>query len=51
MIVEDDAVVGGGKLSITNFTRNDTIKVGNDTYNYNKIKNGAQIPGIDVKLA
>ena len=49
VIVEANAVEGG-KLSITNFTRKDTITVGDETFTYKDIKNGAEIPNVKIEL-
>ena len=48
-----DAVIveGKAKLDITNFTKKDTLTVGDDSYSYKDIKNGAEIEGISVDLA
>ena len=40
-----------GKLVITNFTKKDTITVGKETFTFKDIKNGAEIPGIKIRLA
>ena len=40
-----------GRLVITNFTRKDTITVGDETFTFKDIKNGAEIPGIKIRLA
>ena len=41
----------GGKCVIENFSKKDTITVGKNTFDYKDIKNGAEIPGVKVKLA
>jgi hypothetical protein len=39
-------------MTITNFTKKDTIEVGNDAFTYRDIKKGGiEIPGIKVELA
>lgn len=38
-------------IVIKNFDKQDKLNVGSDTFGYNKIKNGADIPGIEVKFA
>ena len=43
--------IEGGKLKITSFTKKDTITVGDETFTYNDIKNGAEIPNVKIKLA
>ena len=49
---KDSVIVEGkAKLDITNFTKKDTLTVGDETFTYNDIKNGAEIPGIKVELA
>lgn len=40
-----------GRLVITNFTKKDTITVGDETFTFKDIKNGAEIPGIKIRLA
>ena len=42
--------VSGIKMTITSFTKKDTIQVGDETFTYKDIKNGAEIPGIKVDL-
>ena len=49
IVIEADSI--GGKLKVTNFTKKDTITVGDETFTYKDIKNGADIPNIKVKLA
>ena len=44
-------VEGKAKLDITNFSKKDTLNVGDDSYNFKDIKNGAEIKGISVDLA
>jgi hypothetical protein len=39
------------KMTITSFSKKDTIEVGDETFTYKDIKNGAEIPGIKVELA
>ena len=53
---EDSIVIGskkikGGKLTVTSFTKKDTITIGNETYTYNDFKNGVEIPNLKVELA
>ncbi len=43
--------VKGGSVVISNFDKKDKLVVGKDTFKYNDIKKGAEIPGIVVKLA
>ncbi len=43
--------VKGGSVVISNFDKKDKLVVGKDTFKYNDIKKGAEIPGIDIKLA
>jgi hypothetical protein len=43
--------VSGIKMTITSFSKKDTIEVGDETITYRDIKNGAEIPGIKVELA
>jgi hypothetical protein len=43
--------VAGIKMTITSFTKKDTIEVGDETFTYKDIKKGAEIPGIKVELA
>ncbi|MAH58645.1 MAG: hypothetical protein CMN91_09470, partial [Synechococcus sp. ARS1019] len=50
IVVEADAVKGG-KLVVTSFSKQDTITVGEETFTYRDIKNGAEIPGVKVRLA
>lgn len=50
VIIEADSI-GNGKLNITNFTKKDTLTVGDETFTYKDIKNGAEIDGINVELA
>ncbi len=50
VIIEADSI-SEGKLNITNFTKKDTITVGDETFTYKDIKNGAEITGINVELA
>ena len=50
IVVEADAVKGG-KLVVTSFSKQDTITVGEETFTYRDIKNGAEIPGVKVQLA
>ncbi len=40
-----------GSVLIKNFERKDILKVGKKTVDYNDIKNGDQIPGIEIRLA
>lgn len=51
IVIAANKVKGGGKLKVTNFTKKDTITVGDETFTYKDIKNGAEIPGIKVELA
>ena len=44
-------VEGKAKLDITNFSKKDTLNVGDDSYSFKDIKNGAEIKGISVDLA
>ena len=39
-----------GFVVIKNFEKGDKLIVGNDTFTYNKIKNGVDIPGIRINL-
>ena len=50
IVIEADAVKGG-KLVVTSFSKQDTITVGDETFTYKDIKNGAEIPGVKVELA
>ena len=50
IIIEADSIPKGGKLVVTNFTKKDTITVGDERFTYKDIKNGAEIPNIKVKL-
>ena len=50
IVIEADAVKGG-KLVVTSFSKQDTITVGEETFTYKDIKNGAEIPGVKVELA
>jgi hypothetical protein len=50
VIIEADSI-GKGKLNITNFTKKDTLTVGDETLTYKDIKKGAEIDGINVELA
>ena len=50
IVIEADAVKGG-KLVVTSFSKKDTITVGEETFTYRDIKNGAEIPGVKVQLA
>ena len=50
IVIEADAVKGG-KLVVTSFSKKDTITVGDETFTYKDIKNGASIPGVKVDLA
>ena len=43
--------VAPGKLIVTSFSKKDTIKIGEETFTYKDIKNGAEIPGVKVELA
>jgi hypothetical protein len=49
--IDADSIPNGGKLKITSFTKKDTITVGDETFTYKDIKNGAEIPNIEIKLA
>ena len=51
MVIIGSEIKGGGKVKVTQFSKKDTIKVAGETFTYQDIKDGAQIPGIDVKLA
>ena len=42
--------VSGIKMTITSFTKKDTVEVGDETFTYKDIKNGAEIPGLKVIL-
>ena len=42
--------VAGIEMTINSFTRKDIIEVGDETFTYNDIKNGTEIPGIKVEL-
>ena len=44
IVIEADAIKGG-KLVVTSFSKKDTITVGEETFTYKDIKNGASIPG------
>ena len=50
IVIEADSI-GKGKLKVTNFTKKDTITVGDETFTYKDIKNGAEVPGVQVELA
>ena len=50
IVIEADAIKGG-KLVVTSFSKKDTITVGEETFTYKDIKNGASIPGVKVELA
>ena len=50
IVINADSIEGG-KLKVTNFTKKDTITVGDETFTYNDIKNGAEIPNVKIKLA
>ena len=43
--------VKGGSVVIRNFDKKDKLVIGEDTYKYSDIKKGAEIAGIDIKLA
>ena len=49
VIKADD--IGKAKLTITNFTKKDTLTVGDETLTYKDVKNGASIPNIKIELA
>jgi hypothetical protein len=51
IVIDADSIPDGGKLKITNFTKKDTITVGDETFTYKDVKNGAEIPNIKIKLA
>ena len=51
IVIEDADSIEDGKLKVTNFTKKDTITVGDETFTYNDIKNGAEIPNVKIKLA
>jgi hypothetical protein len=44
-VIFDAGKIKQGKLNITNFTKKDTLTVGNTTFNYKDIKGGAVVPG------
>ena len=50
IVIEADGVAPG-KLIVTSFSKKDTITVGDETFTYKDIKNGAEIPGVKVELA
>ncbi len=50
IVIEADGVAPG-KLIVTSFSKKDTITVGEETFTYKDIKNGAEIPGVKVELA
>ena len=50
LVIEADGVAPG-KLIVTSFSKKDTITVGDETFTYKDIKNGAEIPGVKVELA
>ena len=50
IVIEADGVKPG-KLIVTSFSKKDTITVGDETFTYKDIKNGAEIPGVKVELA
>ena len=51
VVIEADSL-GKAKLTITNFTKKDTLTVGKTTFDYKDIKGGADLPGnIKVELA
>ena len=50
-IVVNADQIKGGKLNISNFTKKDTITVGDETLTYKDIKNGAEIPNVKITLA
>jgi hypothetical protein len=50
VIIEADSL-GKGKLEITNFTKKDTLTVGDDTFTHKDFKKGAEIDNITVDLA
>ena len=50
VVIEADGLKSG-KLIVTSFTKKDTITVGDETFTYKDIKNGAEIPGVKVELA
>jgi hypothetical protein len=43
--------VSGIDLTVTNFTKKDTIQVGDETFTWKDFNKGAEIPGITVELA
>jgi hypothetical protein len=50
IVIKADSI-GKAKLTITNFTKKDTLTVGDEKLTYKDIKNGAEIPNITVELA
>ena len=50
LVIEADGVAPG-KLIVTSFSKQDSITVGDETFTYKDIKNGAEIPGVKVELA
>ena len=50
-IVIEANSIGKAKLTVTSFSKKDTITVGEETLTYKDIKNGAEIPGITIELA
>ena len=46
-----EAAPAPGKLIVTSFSKKDTITVGDETFTFQDIKKGAEIPGVKVELA
>ena len=52
ILIKDLDSIGKAKLTITNFTKKDELKIGKTTFDYKDIKGGADLPGnIKVELA